>query len=349
MRLKGYIFSRSFFGERVPQHIQNIVLRDYCKKNNSNLILSSTEYKTKNSTYILEEILENLQNYDGIIFYSLFQLPENKKLRFKIYHKILRKKKQLNFAVENIKLKKKTDLIDVEKIFLLKSSSFKNKKLGKKRNFVTLNHERTKRNYIDRMINDKVYCMKISKKYDQEYWDGDRKYGYGGYKYIPGYFKKLAEKLINTYALKNGSSILDLGCGKGFLLYEMKKILKDLKVYGLDISKYAIKNSKKELRKSIRYGDLNKKLPFVGKKFDLVISINTLHNLKIEKILKCLKEIDNFGKSKYVCVESYRNELEQFNLQCWALTAETIIDVDTWKYLFKKSGYSGDYEFIYFK
>ena len=153
MRLKGYIFSRSFFGERVPQHIQNIVLRDYCKKNNSNLILSSTEYKTKNSTYILEEILENLQNYDGIIFYSLFQLPENKKLRFKIYHKILRKKKQLNFAVENIKLKKKTDLIDVEKIFLLKSSSFKNKKLGKKRNFV-FNHERTK-NYIDRMINDK--------------------------------------------------------------------------------------------------------------------------------------------------------------------------------------------------
>ena len=100
--------------------------------------------------------------------------------------------------------------------------------------------------------------------------------------------------MINTYALKNGSSILDLGCGKGFLLYEMKKILKDLKVYGLDISKYAIKNSKKELRKSIRYGDLNKKLPFVGKKFDLVISINTLHNLKIEKILKCLKEIDNF-------------------------------------------------------
>ena len=349
MRLKGYIFSRSFFGERVPQHIQNIVLRDYCKKNNLNLILSSTEYKTKNSTYILEEILGNLQNYDGIIFYSLFQLPENKNLRFKIYHKILHKKKQLNFAVENITFKKKTDLISIEKIFLLKSSSFKNKKLGKKRNFVTFNHERIKRNYIERMNNDKAYCMKVSKKYGQEYWDGDRKYGYGGYKYIPGYFKKLAKKLINTYALKNGSSILDLGCGKGFLLYEMKKILKDLKVYGLDISKYAIKNSRKELRKNLRHGDLNKKLPFKDKKFDLVISINTLHNLKIEKILKCLKEIDKIGYSKYVCVESYRNELEQFNLQCWALTAETIIDVDTWKYLFKNSGYSGDYEFIYFK
>ena len=107
MRLKGYIFSRSFFGERVPQHIQNIVLRDYCKKNNSNLILSSTEYKTKNSTYILEEILENLQNYDGIIFYSLFQLPENKKLRYKTYHKILRKKKTIKFCCKNIKLKKK--------------------------------------------------------------------------------------------------------------------------------------------------------------------------------------------------------------------------------------------------
>lgn len=190
--------------------------------------------------------------------------------------------------------------------------------------------------------------MKIAKKYEYDYWDGDRKYGYGGYKYISGYHSDLAKKLIKEYSLNNNSKVLDLGCGKGFLLYELKKILNDIEVVGIDISRYAKLKSKKEISRFIKKKDLKKKLNYENNSFDLVISINTLHNLKLEYVTKCLKEIERIGKSKFICVKSYRNENEQFNVQCWALTAETIIDTNSWKWLFKTVSYTGDYEFIYF-
>ena len=94
--------------------------------------------------------------------------------------------------------------------------------MGKLVNFVTSLHKATKRKYIDRMIDDKVNCMLKAKQYEYDYWDGDRRYGYGGYKYIPGRWKPVAEQLINNYNLNNESSILDIGCGKGYLLYELK-------------------------------------------------------------------------------------------------------------------------------
>ena len=125
---------------------------------------------------------------------------------------------------------------------------------------ITSLHTKTKRNYIQRMINEKVKCMKISKKYGYEYWDGNRKYGYGGYKYIPGRWKNVAKKLIKIYKLKNDSKILDVGCGKGFLLFEIKKILPNIKIIGIDISNYAIKNSKKEISKFLFKKDIKKKL-----------------------------------------------------------------------------------------
>lgn len=199
------------------------------------------------------------------------------------------------------------------------------------------------------MNDNKIKCMKISKKYGFEYWDGHRKYGYGGYKYIPGYHTELAKKIIRNYKLDNNSKILDIGCGKGYLLFEIKKLLKDIKITGVDISKYAKLNSKKEIKKNILLLDARKKLNFSDKDFDLVISINTLHNFSIRDVKLCLSEIERVGKSKFICVKSFRNEKEQFNLQCWALTAETIIDVRSWKWLFAKSNYSGDYEFIFFK
>ena len=110
---------------------------------------------------------------------------------------------------------------------------------------VTKLHKKTKRNYINRMLNDKVNCMKEAKKYSKNYWDGDRKYGYGGYKYIPGRWGPVAKKIIEKYKLNNDSRILDVGCGKGFLLYEIKKILPRIDIYGIDISKYALKSIKK--------------------------------------------------------------------------------------------------------
>ena len=351
MKVKGYIFSRSFFGERVPQNVQNVVLRDYCKKKKILFELSNTEYSAPKSTKILMNILENLNKYDGIIFYSLFQLPENFLERQKVYKKIIDKKKQLHFALEDRQASTKEDIRYIEKIFLIKNKSENiiTKKKGKLKNFVSTKHYKTKRNYLQRMNDNKIKCMKISKKYGFEYWDGHRKYGYGGYKYIPGYHTELAKKIIRNYKLDNNSKILDIGCGKGYLLFEIKKLLKDIKITGVDISKYAKLNSKKEIKKNILLLDARKKLNFSDKDFDLVISINTLHNFSIRDVKLCLSEIERVGKSKFICVESFRNEKEQFNLQCWALTAETIIDVRSWKWLFAESNYSGDYEFIFFK
>lgn len=355
MKLKGYIFSRPFLGERVPQHVQNIVLRDYCSKNNLHFLLSGTEYTADKSTHILNEIYENLKSYDGIIFYSLFQLPEDKIKRLNFCKNVLKKNKQLHFAVENLVLKNISQLEEIENVFLIKLMTIKDQLKGldkvkkKPLNFVTFKHTKTKRKYIDRMIDEKVKCMNISKRYDKEYWDGDRRYGYGGYRYIEGYQTYLAKKIIKKFKLNKYSKILDLGCGKGFLMYELKKILSNNNIYGLDLSKYAIKNAKSEIKEKISFYDIRKKLKYIDKSFDLVISINVLHNLKLEEIESALKEIERIGISKYICVESYRNNQEQFNLQCWALTAETIIDTKSWQWLFKKSGYRGEYEFIYFK
>ena len=217
-----------------------------------------------------------------------------------------------------------------------------------KRNFITKLHNSTKRNYLERMNDNKIHCMQIAKKYEKEYWDGDRRYGYGGYKYIPGRWRSVAKKLIKTYKLKAGSKILDVGCGKGFLLKEMVILEPKLKVYGFDISKHALKHIDKKLRKNFRKLKAQSKYPYKKNFFDLVISITTLHNLEIFDLKKALKEIERVGKKKYLLVESYRNEKELFNLQCWALTCESFFSETEWKWLYKKFNYSGDYEFIYF-
>ena len=198
------------------------------------------------------------------------------------------------------------------------------------------------------MFNKKVECMKIAKKYSYDYWDGNRKYGYGGYKFIPDRWKKVAQKLIDTYKLNNTSKILDVGCGKGFLLYEIKKILPKIKITGIDISTYGIKNSKNEIKKYLFKKDIRKSLKYKSKMFDLVFSINTLHNLEIDHLINAIKNIQKIGKKHFICVESYRNEQELFNLQCWALTCESFFSKREWIWLLKNSGYNGDFEFIYF-
>ena len=216
------------------------------------------------------------------------------------------------------------------------------------RNIITSQHRKTKRNYIERMINDKVKCMKIAKKYNFHYWDGNRKYGYGGYKYIEGYWTNIAKKIISIYKLNNTSSLLDVGCGKAFLLYEIKKILPKIRIVGFDSSKYAIKNSKKEIKKNLFVHKAQNKFKFKDNEFDLAISINCIHNLEIFDLEKCIKEIKRVSKKSYIATESYRNEKELFNLQCWALTCESFYSKSEWIWLLKKFGYKRDYEFIYF-
>lgn len=215
--------------------------------------------------------------------------------------------------------------------------------------FVTALHKATKRNYLKRMNDQKIKCMKVAKKYEYDYWDGKRKYGYGGYKYIPGRWTNVAKKIIKKYKLSNKSKILDIGCGKAFLLFEIKKLLPKIKIVGIDRSKHGLKNAPSEIKSNLIKHDINKGLPFKKNSFDLVISLACLHNLEIDKLMKILRQIQIISKKKYIMVESYRNEQELFNLQCWALTCESFFSKNEWIYLFKLAEYNGDYEFIYFE
>jgi len=215
--------------------------------------------------------------------------------------------------------------------------------------FIQSLHRSSKRDYLARMKNKKVNCMTIAQKFGRDYWDGNRKFGYGGYKYIKGRWKLVAKNLIKKYRLSNDSRILDIGCGKGYLLLDIKKILPDIKVFGIDISHYAKNHAHNEIKNYIKVIDVSKKIDYKKNYFDLVISINTLHNLEIKKLKKALTEISRISKKSYLVVESYRNNEELFNLQCWALTCKSFFSKNEWRWIFKEFDYKGDYEFIYFK
>jgi ubiquinone/menaquinone biosynthesis C-methylase UbiE len=220
--------------------------------------------------------------------------------------------------------------------------------MGKLVDYVTQLHQSTSRNYIDRMIDDKVHCMKKAKEYEADYWDGDRRFGYGGYKYLAGRWKPVAQALIKNYNLSNESSVLDIGCGKGFLLYEMKLLLPNLRISGFDISNHGIATAKQEVKEQLFIHRAQDPFPFQKNEFDLAISLGCLHNLRIFELEIALKEMERVASNGYLMLESYRNEQEQFNLQCWALTCESFFDTKEWEWLYEYFGYKGDYEFIYF-
>ena len=215
--------------------------------------------------------------------------------------------------------------------------------------FITNHHKKTKRNYLERVNKvNKAECAVKAKKWDYDYWDGSRDINYGGYKY-DSRWEPIAEKMIDHYKLKSDSKILDVGCGKGFILYEFKKLLPNSEIKGLDISSYAIKNAKDEVKKDLVLGHANS-LPFEKNYFDLVISLNTLHNLNCYDMKKALSEIERVGKSKkYICVESYRNEFEKMNLLYWQVTCECFFTPKEWKWWFDLTKYKGDHSFIYFE
>ena len=221
--------------------------------------------------------------------------------------------------------------------------------MGELVNYISSLHTSTSRSYIERMNDGKIECMIKAKEYGQDYWDGDRRYGYGGYKYLAGRWKPVAEVLIKKYNLTNDSSVLDVGCGKAFLLYEMKLLLPNLKISGIDSSEYGIKNAKEEIKQNLFCHKAQEIYPFKNKEFDLVMSLNTLHNLKIFELEVALKEIQRIGKNNYICLERFRNEKELFNLECWALTCQSFFSPEECIWIYKHFGYSGDFEFIYFE
>ena len=220
--------------------------------------------------------------------------------------------------------------------------------MGKLVDYVTQLHQSTSRNYIDRMMDDKVHCMKKAKEYEADYWDGDRRFGYGGYKYLAGRWKPVAQALLKNYYLSTESSVLDIGCGKGYLLYEMKLLLPNLRISGFDISNHGIATAKQEVKEQLFIHRAQDPFPFQKNEFDLAISLGCLHNLRIFELEIALKEMERVASNGYLMLESYRNEQEQFNLQCWALTCESFFDTKEWVWLYEYFGYKGDYEFIYF-
>jgi len=213
-------------------------------------------------------------------------------------------------------------------------------------------HKSTQRDYLAR-VNDldypKAKAASLAKQWGFDYWDGDRKICYGGYRYMPGRWEKLAREMATHYGIKPGDRILDVGCGKGFLLYDFTKIIPGIKVYGLDISEYAIENSKEEIKNNLLVGNATD-LPFEDNEFDFVYSITTLHNLHCYDLDKALREIERVGKkNKYICVESYRNEVEKANLLYWQVTCEAFNTPTEWEWWFENTGYTGDHSFIYFE
>ena len=215
--------------------------------------------------------------------------------------------------------------------------------------FISKLHKSSKRDYVARVTeSDKAESAEIAIQYGKDYWDGDRKYGYGGYQY-DGRWRTVAESMINHYNLKSDSKILDVGCGKGYLLYEFKQILPNCEIQGIDISEYASQNSKPEITSQLKVGTATT-LPFENNYFDYVVSITTLHNLYNYDLSKSIKEIERVGKNnKHITVESYRNEREKMNLLYWQLTCRSFYTPQEWEWFMGTNGYTGDYSCIFFE
>lgn len=214
--------------------------------------------------------------------------------------------------------------------------------MGKEINLLS-KYPKSKRNLDERSAVKNEKIRSIAREFGKEFFDGDRNYGYGGFNYHPKFWQPVVPDFIDYWKLNESKSLLDVGCAKGFMLYDLKKKIPELKVQGIDVSKYAIENSKEEVRKYLSVANATN-LPFPDNSFDVVISINTIHNLDEENCGKALREISRVSKkNSFITVDAYRNEIEKEQMFKWNLTAKTIMSVEKWKEFFKKNNYDGDY------
>jgi len=203
-------------------------------------------------------------------------------------------------------------------------------------------HPRTVRDYDKRAREKTAEVIRIAKQFGREFFDGDRKYGYGGYKY-DGRWQSVVKRMKEHYKLPDNAAILDIGCGKGFMLHDFKELMSEATIAGIDISNYAIENAMSSVRTFLKIASAEK-LPYPDKSFDLVISINSIHNLPLERLKNALREIQRVcRKDSYITIDAWHNGTERENLFKWVLTAETMMHVDDWKKLFSEIGYTGDY------
>jgi ubiquinone/menaquinone biosynthesis C-methylase UbiE len=188
-------------------------------------------------------------------------------------------------------------------------------------------------------INDRILSWKL----DREYFDGTRAQGYAGYKF-DGRWIPVSKDIIKYYNLKNNAKILDIGCAKGFLLDGFKESLKNPLLCGLDISSYAVTKSKNDIKKNLCIANATN-LPYKSNYFDLVISINSLHNILDEnELILAFNEMRRVAKKNiYITLGAYSNSRQKKTLDNWAVVASAYMHEKSWLKFFKKINYKGDF------
>jgi SAM-dependent methyltransferase len=205
------------------------------------------------------------------------------------------------------------------------------------------NYPKTQRKVEERGQEKTEEDRHIGRQFGRDYFDGDRRFGYGGYNYHPRFWQPVMPTFQKHFGLTAESSVLDVGCGKGFMLFDLMKAIPGIDIEGVDISEYAINHAVPEISEHLQVANA-KDLPFKDQSFDLVISINTVHNLPINDCKQALREIQRVSrKHAFITVDAYRTDEEKRRMDMWNLTALTYMHVDEWKKLFSEVGYAGDY------
>ncbi|MFL9499376.1 class I SAM-dependent methyltransferase [Rhodopseudomonas palustris] len=206
-----------------------------------------------------------------------------------------------------------------------------------------VNYPRTKRNVDERGQTKSEEDRAIARRFGKEFFDGDRRHGYGGFNYMPRFWQPVIPTFQQHFGLSASSSVLDVGCAKGFMLHDMAELIPGITVKGVDVSDYAIEHAIDDMKPHVSVASATK-LPFADKSFDVVISINTVHNLVRDDCAEALREIERVArKGAFITVDAYRDDEEKRRMMAWNLTAQTIMHVDEWKAFFAEIGYTGDY------
>ncbi len=206
-----------------------------------------------------------------------------------------------------------------------------------------VNYPQSKRNVKDRGQAKSEEDRRIARRFGQEFFDGERKVGYGGFSYNPRFWRPVMPAFQAHFSLHSASKVLDVGCAKGFMLHDLCEFISGIAVQGIDISGYAVKNAITSVKPYLQVADA-RALPFADNSFDVVISINTVHNLVRDECAQALVEIERVSRGcSFITVDAYRDDEEKSRMFEWNLTAQTIMHVDEWKAFFVEVGYTGDY------
>lgn len=204
-------------------------------------------------------------------------------------------------------------------------------------------YPQAKRNLEERAAGKTEEQRAIARRFDKEFFDGDRSTGYGGFSYDPRFWTPVIPDIVDHFGIDASFSLLDVGCAKGFMIFDLLEVVPGMTVAGIDVSEYAIATAKPEVQPFLSVANA-KALPFDDDSFDVVISINTVHNLDRDECGKALQEIERVARrGSFITVDAYRNDDERQRMMDWNLTAKTIMPTGEWVEFFAGVGYTGDY------